>query len=60
MYRASDIIDRLVVRFVIWVRTYVEYPEVLYVVGFVSVGFWGSIDRISGIVDARKIPTKKS
>ena len=26
LYRASDIIDRLVVRFVIWVRSYVEYP----------------------------------
>jgi len=28
LYRASDSIDRLVVRFVIWVRPYVEYPEV--------------------------------
>jgi hypothetical protein len=29
-------------------------PWVLYVVGGVSVGFWGSIDRSSGIEDARK------
>jgi hypothetical protein len=35
---------------------YVKFLKTLYVVGGVSVGFWGSTDRRGGIGDAGKIP----
>lgn len=38
------------------IRLYVKFEQALYVVGGVSVGFWGSIDRKGEIGDAVKIP----